>query len=61
MRMLGHRNIQNTLRYVQLSDFDSDEYHSAAAKTVEEARELMESGFTFVCDMESVRLFSKRK
>jgi len=61
MKMLGHRNIQNTLRYIQLSDFGSGEYHSATAKTVEEARELMESGFTFVCDMESVRLFSKRK
>ena len=61
MKMLGHRNIQNTLVYTQLADFESDEYHSAVAKTVEEARKLVESGFTFVCDTDDIRLFSKRK
>jgi len=38
MKMLGHRNIQNALRYVQLPDSGSDEYHSATAKTVEETK-----------------------
>lgn len=61
MKMLGHRNIQNTLIYTQLVNFESDENHSATATTVEEARKLIEAGFTFVCDMEGVKLFGKRK
>jgi integrase len=61
MRMLGHRNIQNTLVYTQLVNLESDQYHSATAKTIEEARKLVEAGFAFVCDMEGVKLFSKRK
>jgi hypothetical protein len=61
MQLLGHKNIQNTLIYTQLVNFGSDQYHSAIAKTVEEARKLIESGFSFVCDMEGVKLFSKRK
>ena len=61
MKMLGHRNIQNTLVYTQLVNFESGEYHSAIAKTVDEARKLVESGFAFVCDMDGIKLFSKRK
>lgn len=61
MKMLGHRNIQNTLIYTQLVNFQSDEYYSAVAKTVDEARKLVESGFTFVCDIEGIKVFSKRK
>jgi len=61
MKLLGHRNIQNTLVYTQLVNFEGDEYHSAVANTVDEARKLVESGFTFVCDMQGTKLFSKRK
>jgi hypothetical protein len=39
--LLGHRNIESTLVYTQLISFESDEYHSAVASTVEEARKLL--------------------
>jgi hypothetical protein len=61
MKMLGHRNIQSTLLYTQLVNFESDEYHSATAKTVEEAQKLVETGFEYVCDFEEIKLFRKRK
>ena len=60
-RMLGHRSIQNTLLYTQLVNFESDEFHSAVAKTVEEGQKLTEAGFEFVCDFDQVKLFRKRK
>ena len=45
-RLLGHRSIQNTLRYVRLVNFpDEDEFVSRVAKTVKEACELVEAGF----------------
>jgi hypothetical protein len=38
-----------------------DEYHSATAGTIEEAKQLIEAGFEFVCEMQEVKLFKKRK
>ena len=61
MKMLGHRNIQNTLLYTQLVNFENDDYHSATAKTVEEGQKLVEAGFKFVCNSEDIKLFRKRK
>lgn len=62
MQLLGHRNIQNTLIYTQLVKFENEnEYHSATAKTVEEAKQLIEAGFEYVTDMEGIKLFKKRK
>lgn len=37
MKMLGHRDIKTTLMYTQLVSFESDEFHSATSKTIEEA------------------------
>ena len=61
MKILGHRNIQNTLLYTQLITFKNDECHSATAKTVEDAQKLVEAGFEYVCDFGEVKLFRKRK
>jgi hypothetical protein len=52
---LEHKRIQNTLKYTQLIEFnDQDEYVCKAARTTEEAKELIESSFKYVCDMEQV-------
>ena len=61
MKVLGHRNIQNTLIYTQLINFESNEYHSATAQTIEEAKQLVEAGFEYICDIDNVKLFRRRK
>jgi len=61
MNLLGHRNIESTLVYTQLISFESDEFHSAVAKTVDEARKLLEDGFDYVCQKDDIMLFRKRK
>lgn len=61
MQLLGHKNIQNTLLYTQLISFENDDFHSATAKTVQEAQILVEAGFEYVCDFAEVKLFKKRK
>jgi len=63
MQLLGHKNIKNTLIYTQLIKFKKeDEFHSAVAKTTEEARQLVENGFEYVCTTpEGIMLFRKRK
>ncbi len=60
-RMLGHRNLKSTLRYVQLIAFKDDDYTSAVARTVEEVRQLVEAGFEYVTEMEGAKVFRKRK
>ena len=55
MRILGHRSINNTLKYTQLVNFQNDDYTSKVANTIEEACELVEAGFEYVCDIEELR------
>ena len=42
-------------------NFESDEFHSTTAATVQDAQKLVEAGFEYVCDFNEVKLFKKRK
>jgi len=61
MQILGHKNINNTLIYTQLVNFQNDDYVCRAAKTLNEASQLIEAGYEYVTEMESLKLFRKRK
>jgi hypothetical protein len=61
MKILGHKNIQNTLLYTQLITFKNDDFHSATAKTVEDAQKLVEAGFEYVCDFCEVKPLQETK
>ena len=62
--LLGHINIQNTLKYIHLANAInrlSEEFVSRVATTVEEACGLIDQGFEYVCDMNDIKIFRKRK
>ena len=65
MKFLGHRNIKNTLVYIDLEigcfPRDGDEYHAKTAKTEAEALQLIEAGFEYICDIGDAKIFRKRK
>jgi len=61
MQILGHKNIKNTLVYTHLVNFEDNDYRSKVAKTVDEACELVDAGFEFVCDLDGAKIFRKRK
>lgn len=61
MRILGHKNINNTLIYTHLVDFKDDEYVSKVATTPEIACKLVEAGFEHVCQVDGNHIFRKRK
>ena len=61
MRLLGHKNINNTLLYTQLINFDEDDYVSKVAWNLEEACKLVEAGFEYVCEIDGAKVFKKRK
>jgi integrase len=59
-RQMGHRSISSTMKYMHLTDFESDEWTCKTAKTIKEAQQLIESGFEYVTSMGDVKLFRKR-
>ncbi|TET19848.1 hypothetical protein E3J74_05115 [Candidatus Bathyarchaeota archaeon] len=61
MNFLGHKNIKNTLIYTQLVNPAEDEYVSKVARTVNEARELVEASFECVCKIDGNHTSRKRK
>lgn len=63
MRMLGHRNINNTLRYTQLIKTEDNEFISKVAKSVKEICALIDAGYEYVTEFkeEGIKIFRKRK
>jgi len=61
MQFLGYRNIKTTLRYAQLIAFADDEYVCKIADNVDQAKQLIESGFDYVTNIDERKLFRKRK
>jgi integrase len=59
--ILGHVNIMNTLVYTHLINFDREEYVCKVAKNLAEAETLIEAGFEYVNEMDSAKLFRRRK
>ena len=53
------------ISYIQLEEAifkeENDEFICKAAKTVDEAKALIEEGFEYLCKFEDVKLFRKRK
>jgi integrase len=61
-KLLGHRSLKTTLRYTQLVNLPhTEEYICKVARTVEEAKELIEAGFDYVTNFDGCQLFRKRK
>jgi len=61
---LGHRNINSTMVYTHIVEFDeeSQNYHHATAKDEKEAGELIDNGWTYICTTpQNIMMFRKRK
>jgi hypothetical protein len=64
MQTLGHKNIKNTLLYIQLEEalFQGEQdYISKVAKTENEICRLVEAGFEYVTDFDESKIFRKPK
>jgi hypothetical protein len=65
MNFFGHKSIKNTMIYIQLEEAilkeRGDGFICRMTRDVEEARVLIEAGFSYVCEFDGVKLFRKRK
>jgi integrase len=59
--LLGHKNIQNTLVYTHLVNWENDDWVCKVALNLEEVVNLIEAGFEYVTDFEDKKIFRKRK
>jgi len=61
---LGHKNIQNTMIYINLEQAifqqANDDFTAKVANNVEEACKLIEVGFEYVCEYGDAKIFKKR-
>jgi len=60
-QILGHKSLDNTMKYTQLIGFRDNESSARVAHSEIEASQLIEKGFRFVCDFGVNKLFKKRK
>jgi hypothetical protein len=62
---LGHKRVEDTLLYVQISEVifkeTTDEFTVKLASKPEEIKQLLEVGFEYVCEKDSLMFFRKRK
>jgi hypothetical protein len=61
-KLLGHKNLKSTLYYTQLVAISqNEEYICKTATSIEEAKELIEAGFTYITEMDNTKIFRKLK
>jgi len=58
---LDHKNIKNTAVYTQLIQTKDDDCVCKTAEAVNEAKDLIEAGSEYICEIEDIKLFRKRK
>jgi integrase len=60
-KLLGHKKIENTMKYTQLIQFKDTDYDVTSAETVEEAKKLGEAGFEKYDEFNGIHLYRKPK
>jgi integrase len=60
-KLLGHKRIESTMKYIHMMPFKDDEFDVAAATTIEEAKKLIAIGFEYITEMKGIKLFRKPK
>jgi integrase len=62
MQRLGHKKIETAMLYTQLITFnEEDEYTVKTATNIKEATDLLEHGFTYIQDIDGIKIYRKRK
>ncbi len=62
MRHLRHKKLETTMHYIRgITINGEEEYTVKTATNVKEAAELLEAGFTYIQDIDGIKLYRKRK
>jgi integrase len=60
-KMLRHKSVQNTMKYIHTLEFRDEDFEIATATTEEEVKQLGEAGFTKYDEMKGIHFYRKPK
>jgi len=60
-KILRHKRIENSMKYIHTIDFKDDEFDVATATTVEEVKQLASAGFEKFDEMNAIHIFRRPK
>ena len=60
-RLLGHKKVENTMKYIGMIHFKDDEFEVATATTIEDAQNLGKAGFQKYDEFSGVHLYRRPK
>lgn len=60
-KLLRHKNVQNTMKYIHMLSFKDDEFDVATATTVKEVKELASAGFEKFDELNDIHIFRRPK
>jgi hypothetical protein len=60
-KLLHHKRIENTMKYISMIHFEEDEFEVTTATTVEEAKQALSVGFNYITERDGMMLFRRPK
>ena len=60
-KLLGHKRVENSMKYIGMINFKDDEFEVATATDVEEAKKVLSAGFDYVTEKNGIMLFKRPK
>ena len=60
-KLLGHKRIENTMKYISMIHFKDDQFEVTTATNIEEAKKVLSAGFEYVTQKDSIMLFRRPK
>jgi integrase len=60
-KLLRHKRIENTMKYISMIHFEDDEFEVTTATTIEEAKQILSAGFNYITEKNGVMLFRRPK
>jgi len=60
-RLLRHKNVQNTMKYIHMIAFKDDEFDVATATSLEEIKQLLSAGFEKADEFNGIHVFRRPK
>jgi hypothetical protein len=60
-RLLGHKRIENTMKYISMIHFKDDQFEVTTATDIEEAKKVLSAGFEYVTQKDGIMLFRRPK
>jgi hypothetical protein len=58
-KLLGHKRVENSMKYIGMIDFKDYGFKVATATSVEEAKQALSAGFDYVTEKNGIMLFKR--